>query len=51
MPQLGPPRSGLAAFPGFTYTTEGDRIFIGVRNEATAQESVVMHPELDSKVP
>jgi len=28
-----------------------DAIFIGVRNEATAQESVVMRPELDSKVP
>jgi uncharacterized RmlC-like cupin family protein len=30
---------------------EIDALFIGVRNEATAQESVVMHPELDSKVP
>jgi uncharacterized RmlC-like cupin family protein len=28
-----------------------DAVFIGVRNEATAQESVIMHPELDSKVP
>ena len=26
-------------------------VFIGVRNEPTAQESVVMRPELDSKVP
>ena len=26
-------------------------VFIGVRNEATAQESVVMFPELDSLVP
>lgn len=26
-------------------------VFIGSRNEATAQESVVLHPELDSKVP
>jgi uncharacterized RmlC-like cupin family protein len=28
-----------------------DAVFIGVRDEATAQESVLMHPELDSKVP
>ena len=26
-------------------------VFIGVRNEPTAQESVVMHPGLDAKVP
>ena len=26
-------------------------VFIGVRNEPTAQESVVMHPELDAKIP
>ena len=26
-------------------------VFIGSRNEATAQESVVLYPELDSKVP
>lgn len=26
-------------------------VFIGVRNEPTAQESVRMFPELDSKVP
>ena len=26
-------------------------VFIGVRNEPTAQESVVMHPELDARVP
>jgi uncharacterized RmlC-like cupin family protein len=26
-------------------------VFIGVRNESTAQESVVMRPELDAKVP
>jgi uncharacterized RmlC-like cupin family protein len=26
-------------------------VFIGSRNESTAQESVVMHPELDAKVP
>jgi uncharacterized RmlC-like cupin family protein len=26
-------------------------VFIGVRNEPTAQESVVMHPELDAMVP
>jgi uncharacterized RmlC-like cupin family protein len=26
-------------------------VFMGSRNEATAQESVVLHPELDSKVP
>jgi uncharacterized RmlC-like cupin family protein len=26
-------------------------VFIGARNEATAQESVIMHPELDAKVP
>ncbi|WP_367066008.1 cupin domain-containing protein [Oryzisolibacter sp. LB2S] len=26
-------------------------VFIGVRNEPTAQESVVMHPELDALVP
>ena len=26
-------------------------VFVGVRNEPTAQESVVMLPELDAKVP
>ena len=26
-------------------------VFVGARNEATAQESVIMHPELDSVVP
>jgi hypothetical protein len=26
-------------------------VFVGARNEATAQESVIMHPELDSAVP
>lgn len=26
-------------------------VFVGVRNEPTAQESVVMHPEMDAKVP
>ena len=26
-------------------------VFIGSRNEPTAQESVVMHPEMDAKVP
>ena len=26
-------------------------VFIGVRNEPTAQESVVMYPELDARVP
>jgi uncharacterized RmlC-like cupin family protein len=26
-------------------------VFIGSRNEATAQESVVLHPEMDHKVP
>ena len=26
-------------------------VFIGSRNEATAQESVVLHPEMDQKVP
>ncbi len=26
-------------------------VFIGARNEATAQESVVMRPDLDAKVP
>jgi uncharacterized RmlC-like cupin family protein len=26
-------------------------VFIGARNEPTAQESVIMHPELDAKVP
>jgi len=26
-------------------------VFIGARNEATAQESLIMHPELDSAVP
>lgn len=25
--------------------------FLGARNEPTAQESVVMHPEMDAKVP
>ena len=31
----------------------GDRpaVFIGSRNEPTAQESVVMHPDMDAKVP
>ncbi len=28
-----------------------DAVFVGVRNEPTAQESVVMRPELDSLVP
>ena len=26
-------------------------VFVGGRNEPTAQESVVMHPELDRRVP
>lgn len=26
-------------------------VFLGARNEPTAQESVVMHPEMDAKVP
>lgn len=26
-------------------------VFVGARNEATAQETVVMHPELDGEVP
>lgn len=26
-------------------------VFIGARNEPTAQESVVMHPEMDARVP
>src|SRR5688572_30021085 len=26
-------------------------IFVGSRNEATAQESMVMHPEMDARVP
>jgi len=26
-------------------------VFIGTRNEATAQESVVLHPEMDAKIP
>ena len=26
-------------------------VFVGARNEATAQESVVMYPEMDAKVP
>lgn len=26
-------------------------VFVGSRNEATAQESVVMHPEMDARVP
>lgn len=26
-------------------------VFVGARNEATAQESVIMHPELDGVVP
>ncbi len=26
-------------------------VFVGVRNEPTAQESVVMRPELDARVP
>ena len=30
-------------------TTEA--VFIGARNEATAQESVVLHPELDARIP
>lgn len=28
-----------------------DAVFVGARNEATAQESVVMRPELDRRVP
>lgn len=28
-----------------------DAVFVGARSEATAQESVVMRPELDSRVP
>ena len=30
---------------------EQPAMFIGSRNEATAQESVVLHPEMDRKVP
>ena len=26
-------------------------IFVGARNEPTAQESAVMHPEMDARVP
>ena len=26
-------------------------IFVGARNEASAQESVVLHPEMDARVP
>jgi uncharacterized RmlC-like cupin family protein len=26
-------------------------VFLGARNEPTAQESVVMHPEMDANVP
>jgi uncharacterized RmlC-like cupin family protein len=26
-------------------------VFMGARNEATAQESVVLHPEMDARVP
>jgi uncharacterized RmlC-like cupin family protein len=26
-------------------------VFVGSRSEATAQESVVLHPEMDQKVP
>ena len=29
----------------------GDAVFVGARNEATAQESVVMRPDLDQRVP
>ena len=28
-----------------------DAVFVGARNEATAQESVVMRPELDRRIP
>lgn len=31
--------------------SERPAVFIGSRNEATAQESVVLHPEMDAKVP
>lgn len=31
--------------------TDQSAVFIGSRNEPTAQESVVLHPELDSLVP
>jgi uncharacterized RmlC-like cupin family protein len=30
---------------------EQPAVFIGSRNEATAQESLVLHPEMDSRVP
>lgn len=32
-------------------STTTPAVFVGVRNEPTAQESVVMHPELDARVP
>lgn len=32
-------------------STARPAVFIGVRNESSAQESVVMHPELDALVP
>lgn len=31
--------------------TSEPAVFLGARNEPTAQESVVMHPEMDNKVP
>jgi uncharacterized RmlC-like cupin family protein len=31
--------------------SEQPAVFIGSRNEATAQESVVLHPEMDGKIP
>ena len=31
--------------------SEQPAVFMGSRNEATAQESVVLHPEMDKKVP
>jgi uncharacterized RmlC-like cupin family protein len=31
--------------------SEHPAVFIGCRNEATAQESVVLRPEMDAKVP
>jgi uncharacterized RmlC-like cupin family protein len=32
-------------------SSKAPAVFVGVRNEPTAQESVVMRPELDAKVP
>jgi uncharacterized RmlC-like cupin family protein len=31
--------------------TDSPAVFVGARNDPTAQESVIMHPELDELVP